>query len=1031
MMALVGLTAGRALAAPSTTVALARVPDLVETIGVAQIQLVRSGNTDLDFTVDFATRIDTATPGADYVATNGTLHFLPGQTTQSVNITILDDNLIEEPSEYFVLALTNASNGAIVNSAGWLFEIKDDEGWSFFDGTFDPGRGPDGSVFALALQPNAQVLLGGEFTQFVNGDFSLIDRARIARLNPDGSVDLSFDSGSGPDNTVYAVGTQTNGQVLIGGAFRAVSGSSQAYLARLNADGSLDPGFGPVLNDEVRGIAVQPDGRIVIAGRFTTVNGQGRNRVVRLNSDGSLDPAFDPDEGASDRVRALALQNDGKIIIGGEFISVAGTSRRRIARLNADGSLDLTFDPGTGASAIVRAVATQSDGKVLIGGEFLTVNGTSRPRIARLNGDGGVDPDFNAGSGPDDVVRSIALQPDGKVLIGGRFSTVDGLWRAKLAQLQPNGAVDEDFRHQDTQGNGFNDEVFSIVVQPDGLLLLGGQFVRTNDFSHSHVERVFGQPTAPSFALTSPYAFSREQDGPAAIAVRRLGETSGTVSVDFATRDGTALGGEDFPTTNGTLRFGPGETVKYLVIPIINDFTVESDESFGLELTGTSVGAGVGLPRKLQVYLFDNDVGVNFGNIPFSTTFATNESAGTALISVTRGTDSAGTVTVDFFTADGTALAGVDYLPTSGRLTFAPGVTNQTFALTVLTDAVVEGTETVRLFLTNAVGIGLGKNHSTELYLTDAAGSFGFWPTPSTNVWEDVANGRFEIRVIRSYSGIGTVTVDYNTENGSALAGQDYGAVSGTLIFTNGEFLKSIFIPIMNDDVPETNEFFRVRLANPSAGASILNSTATVGILDEDNVFEFVASTNRVAENAGTASILVRRTGDASVAREVSFATGRRTAVFGQDYAAPFTNSLVFGEGESLASIGVEILDDSIPEFDETVELTLLNPSPPGSRTNTTLVILDDDRAPGDLEPRLGLSLAGTSRVPHIFFNTLQGGRYQLESIANLPTAPLVGTNFGWQTIVNHVGVGGPYAFEHTAATNWPAAFYRLLLAPP
>jgi uncharacterized delta-60 repeat protein len=147
-------------------------------------------------------------------------------------------------------------------------------------------------------------------------------------------------------------------------------------------------GVSPVgFHGGVAAVAVQPDGKVLIAGLFTTVNGTNRNSIARLNADGSLDGSFNPGTGVNGTVSSVALQLDGKVLIGGSFTSVNGTNRNNIARLNANGSLDGSFDPGTGANGIVRSIALQSDGKVLIGGDFTTVNGMVRPKVARLHGD--------------------------------------------------------------------------------------------------------------------------------------------------------------------------------------------------------------------------------------------------------------------------------------------------------------------------------------------------------------------------------------------------------------------------------------------------------------------------------------------------------------------------------------------------------------------------------------------------------------------------------------------------------------------
>src|SRR5439155_11936412 len=163
---------------------------------------------------------------------------------------------------------------------------------------------------------------------------------------------------------------------------------SRPILARFNADGSLDGSFGLVIGNRdwgsVNALAVQPDGKVLVGGSFYSINGTNRPGIARLNANGSLDNSFNPGTGANG-VSSVALQPDGKVLIGGGFTTVNGANRSGIARLNANGSLDGSFNPGTGVNGTVYSVALQPDGKVLIGGEFTSINGTNRNRIARLN----------------------------------------------------------------------------------------------------------------------------------------------------------------------------------------------------------------------------------------------------------------------------------------------------------------------------------------------------------------------------------------------------------------------------------------------------------------------------------------------------------------------------------------------------------------------------------------------------------------------------------------------------------------------
>jgi uncharacterized delta-60 repeat protein len=187
----------------------------------------------------------------------------------------------------------------------------------------------------------------------------------------------------------------------------------------------------------VAAIAVQPDGKVIIGGLFTSVNGIARNRIARFNSDGSVDKSFDPGSGVGARsVNAIALQEDGKVLIGGNFSIVDGTTRVNIARLNEDGSLDKSFETQNGGTNDwVLSIVVQDDGKVLIGGSFTMVNDVSMIRVARLNTDGSLDFNFNPGAGPDATVWALAFQRDGNLVIGGNFSFVACYSHNHIARL--------------------------------------------------------------------------------------------------------------------------------------------------------------------------------------------------------------------------------------------------------------------------------------------------------------------------------------------------------------------------------------------------------------------------------------------------------------------------------------------------------------------------------------------------------------------------------------------------------------------
>ncbi len=344
-----------------------------------------------------------------------------------------------------------------------------------------PLIGP-GDVDMVIVQPDGKILIGGHFTT-VNG----VNQPGLARLNPDGSLDSTFTLPSFTD-LIATFALQPDGKILIGGAFRTVNGVSRPYIARLNADGSLDPAFVPSggPNFVVYAVTLQPDGKILIRGHFTTVNGVSRPGLARLNPDGSLDSAFAPSGGPNTWASMVVLQPDGKILIAGYPTTVNGVSRPGITRLNPDGSLDSAFAPTLDGYSSIYGLALQPDGKILIGGEFAEVNGISRSYIGRLHADGSLDPSFVPQGGPNHPVFSVALQPDGKILIGGDFTTVNGVSRPHLARLNADGTLDPAFAASAVP----NGKVEALTLQADGKVIIGGTFTAINNTRRTFIIRL-------------------------------------------------------------------------------------------------------------------------------------------------------------------------------------------------------------------------------------------------------------------------------------------------------------------------------------------------------------------------------------------------------------------------------------------------------------------------------------------------------------------------------------------------------------
>ncbi len=326
--------------------------------------------------------------------------------------------------------------------------------------TFNPPSNPD--LFAVAVQTDGRILIGGGSTVIIGAK-----PGRLARLKADGTLDTTFSASVG--DTVFSIAVQPDGKILAAGWLTSLAGQPRVYIGRLNADGSLDTAFNPgatggVTYPGVYALVLQADGKIVVGGDFRTLAGQSRTNLGRLYPNGTLDTNFNASAGGI--VYSLALQPDGKILAGGEFTKLCGQTIQRIGRLNPDGTLDTNFV--SSASDIPLALVVQPDGKIVAGGPFATLAGQARSRIGRLNPDGSLDGTFNPGA--NGMVRTLALQADGRILLGGEFSTLAGQSRTNLGRLNADGSLDLTFNP------GANGTVYAVTVQKDGKTLVGGAF---------------------------------------------------------------------------------------------------------------------------------------------------------------------------------------------------------------------------------------------------------------------------------------------------------------------------------------------------------------------------------------------------------------------------------------------------------------------------------------------------------------------------------------------------------------------------
>ena len=326
----------------------------------------------------------------------------------------------------------------------------------------------DGAVQRIAVQTNGSIVLAGSFNT-VNGSA----RTHLARVTSNGALDASFDPGANIPFTVADMLLMADGSIMVAGAQ-----ASTPSLVRITSTGAIDAGFNCSLpnGQAVTDMGQLSDGRLVIIGTFTTVNGTARVRIARLTTSGSIDPTFDPGGGFNATPRSMVMQPDGKAVVIGDFTLFHGVIARWMARVGTDGADDASYDPASGVYVGVNALAVQPDGRILLGGTISSYFGSGQQQLVRTFADGsqdtGFNPSFTGYPYQGLIVGSLAvnrliIQPDGKILVAGSFGVCNGVARVGIARINTDGTLDPTF----DPGTTFDRQITDLALLPDGDVL--------------------------------------------------------------------------------------------------------------------------------------------------------------------------------------------------------------------------------------------------------------------------------------------------------------------------------------------------------------------------------------------------------------------------------------------------------------------------------------------------------------------------------------------------------------------------------
>ena len=832
---------------------------------------------------------------------------------------------------------------------------------SFTSATYQIGEGGGDALLTLSRSGGAD----GAVTAKVTLEGGTATGGVDYRRPSPGSVDPAFNTGTGPTSVVRDVAVQPDGRILIGGLFWSYNGITRNGLARLNADGSLDNTFpSPEMRKDVFCIVLQPDGKILIGG-VVSQHGTNDNRtgIARLNADGSFDSTFTPGTGVGAyAVEAILLLPDGKILIGGNFPTYNGTAVGKLARLNPDGTLDTSFNAGAGpGGGMVLKLLSQPDGKIIVGGWFTTFAGSPRNGVARINADGSYDTGFNPGASIDNYnVTAIGLQPDGKVLVGGSFysNMIPPGNPTALTRLNADGTPDATFP---APGYGTNFFTRAITIQPDGKILLGGssRLSPSSDVSNwldrrkaDGTDDTTFNPGVVSYLNSGVYEIALQSDGKILLA--------GQFYINpFANayRNLWRLEGDLFVTWNA------GDTAdKTVRLPVFQDTSHEENETVNLRVEALTGGATSGPVTDATLTITDDDPTLGFA----AATYSVGEDGGSVSIAVERAGYTGGTSTFTYSLPFGTANAS-DFSHTPSVLTFAPGETTKTITIDITNDAVNERDETFSVQVGAVSGGTVSRHSAVVTILNDDP-----LPTVSiadTRVVEADAGTRTAVFTVTRTGLIDrNVVVNVRTADGTAVAGEDYvsvGVPTPTQLFIPPNAGSgSVTVSTYGDTIVEGDKTFTAEISTP-VNATIARARAVGTIEDNDTstgvpTVQFGAREFRAQEGAGVATLVVTRSGDSSFPMTVNYSTalwvgtpGPGSAWDRNDYTYTL-GTLRFAAGETSKEVQIFITDDALVEGDELM-LVALSAATGGASLGTpnaaSVRIVDNDTAPAAANP--------------------------------------------------------------------------------
>ena len=863
-------------------------------------------------TVGYATKDGTALAGTDYTMTSGTLTFDAETTVKTVEVRTTEDEL-DELDEVFTVELSGPS-GAVLGDGTGVGTIGDDEAAP--EASIGDARVDEGGTAEF------EVTLSGASDRAVTVEYRTVAGTALAGTDYTAATGtLTFLAGSRRE--VIAVATIED----------ELAESDEGFTVELRAPSGAtlrgDTGTGTIVDDD-------------------TDTGTGDALPELSIADATAE------EGETVEL-SVTLSKASADVVTVEYRTVAGTALAGTDYTAAAGTL--TFEAGERRATI--AVATIED-ELAESDEGFTVE-LRAPSGATLRHDTGtgtiVDDDTDAGTGDalpelsiadataeegETVELSVTLSKASAGAVTVEYRTVAGTALAGTDYTAASGTLtfEAGERRATIEVATIEDEVaeldetFTVELSGPSGAVLGDR---------TGVGTIADDEAAPEVSIGDARV---DEGGTAAFEVRLSVASAWAVTVGYATKDGTALAGTDYTMTSGTLTFDAGTTVKTVEVRTTEDELDELDEVFTVELSGPSgavLGDGTGV----------GTIGDDEAAPEASIGDARVDEGGTAEFEVTLSGASDRAVTVEYRTVAGTALAGTDYTAATGTLTFLAGSRREVIAVATIEDELAESDEGFTVELRAPSGATLRGDTGTGTIIDDDTDTGTGDALPELSIADATAEEgeTVELSVTLSKASAGAVTVEYRTVAGTALAGTDYTAATGTLTFLAGSRREVIAVATIEDELAESDEGFTVELRAPS-GATLRGDTGTGTIVDDDtdagtgDALPELSIADATAEEGETVELSVTLSKASAGAVTVEYRTVAGTALAGTDYTAA-AGTLTFEAGERRATIEVATIEDEVAELDETFTVELSGPSGGvlGDRTGVG-TIADDEAAP-------------------------------------------------------------------------------------